>query len=67
MIIKQLVIKNRIETQTNTHLAVATHLNRLHPARLFDLVVDDRPVLADCFIPSSKTDGVLGRAERQKS
>lgn len=49
-------IENALE---NIHLVVSTHLNRLHPARLFDLVVDDRSVLTDCFIPCSKTDGVL--------
>lgn len=41
------------------HLDVPTHLYGLHPARLFDLIVDDRSVLADWFIPCSETDGVL--------
>lgn len=45
--------------KTNTN----THLNCLHPAGLFDLVVDDGSVLTDRFIPSSQTDGVLGKKE----
>lgn len=54
------MIKNRVENGLeNIHLVVSTYLNRLHPARLFDLVIDDRSVLADCFITCSKTDGVL--------
>lgn len=44
-----------------------THLKRLHPAGLFDLVVDDRSVLTDCLIPCSQTDGVLGKREVKKN
>lgn len=50
----------------NTHNA-HTHLNCLHPAGLFDLVVDDRSVLTDRFIPSSQTDGVLGKKEGERN
>lgn len=57
------MIENCLE---NKHFDVPTHLNGLHPARLFDLVVDDRSVLADWFIPCSETDGVLWRTERNR-
>lgn len=57
------MIENCLE---NKYFDVPTHLNGLHPARLFDLVVDDRSVLADWFIPCSETDGVLWRTERNR-
>lgn len=43
-----------------------THLKCLHPAGLFDLVVDDRTVLTDRLIPCSQTDGVLEKWEGEK-
>lgn len=51
-----------IYTNARTH----THLNCLHPAGLFDLVVDDGSVLTDRLIPCSQTDGVLGKRERER-
>lgn len=56
----------RARAHTRTCTRMRTHLNRLHPAGLFDLVVDDRSVLIDRLIPCSQTDGVLGKKEEEK-
>lgn len=38
-----------------------THFYRFKPARLLHLVIDDRLVLVDAFVSSSREDHVLGK------
>lgn len=55
------------ELQQREHICTYTHLKCLHPAGLFDLVVDDGSVLTDWLIPCSQTDGVLQKREPEKN